>query len=74
MRTLTLPQTVVLPAIPEIDHAALRDALGGPSRAVLCLWRRKGFPLSRRVGRTSMTATDAVAAWAVARGCAVRFV
>ena len=73
MRSL-LPGTITLPAVAEIDHRALQAALGGPSKAVLSVWRHKGFPASRRAGRTTLTTTADVAAWAVARGCEVRFV
>jgi hypothetical protein len=60
---IKLPGFVVLSAAPEMDAAAVREALG-ISRALLHLWRRDhGFPPFRRAGHDCFTSTSAIEAW-----------
>lgn len=66
----TLPATVYLPAVVEIDNLTLSKALGGQSRSVLSLWRKRfAFPpASPRRGNCTYTRTADVAAFLALHG------
>jgi hypothetical protein len=73
MKARSLPQTVTLPISPTIENGHLRIALADPSRQVLSLWRKSGFPQSWKEGpHMSITSTDAVARWLRCQGVTVR--
>lgn len=72
MKRRSLPSVVTLPASPTIETGHLRIALADPSKQVISLWRKAGFPQSWREGRQSFTATDAVANWLRCQGVTVR--
>lgn len=74
MTPALLPSVVMLPISPTIEIGHLRIALGGLSRQLLSLWRRKyRFPESWQEGRTTwLTSTDAVSDWLRSQAVTVR--
>lgn len=72
---ITLPACATLPDVPWLTSAEVRQALGGVSRAVVCLWRRNhNLPRAVRSGNDTHTSTTALAAWLRERGVLVRVV
>jgi len=74
-QTITLPASATLPDVPALTSAQVRRALGGVSRAVVCLWRRNhNLPRAVRAGNDTLTDTRKLAAWLTERGVLVRMV
>ncbi|TGQ47612.1 hypothetical protein [Mesorhizobium sp. M00.F.Ca.ET.216.01.1.1] len=72
MKARSLPSTVTLPISPIIEMGHLRIALADPSRQLLSVWRKHGFPDGWREGRQAFIATDTVSNWLQGQGVTVR--
>lgn len=71
MKARSLPSVVKLPISPIIEMGHLRITLAEPSRQLLSVWRKSGFPQSWREGRQTFMATDTLSDWLRSQGVTV---
>jgi len=74
---LKLPAVVFLPPATLLDSRTVSESLGGVSRQLLSLWRRRhAFPLSVRPagGHQRFTRAAELAAWLVAKNIRVEWI
>lgn len=64
-----LPPSVQLPKAAIVATQTARFCLGGPSRALIFLWRQnRDFPPSFKLDGRWMISTDALERWLIAQG------